>query len=314
MKKMRLILALMFTIGLFAGVAHAQIEATQLNVPGSLLVYPLVDNINGTTYLDIVNRGDVEVWLQGFIIAHNAEDVYHKKDFNLVLTHNQPLFWDTSRALRHEGGFIQSFAGLKGFMVIWAIDNPNDQLEIAYDNLKGDAIVISGGLQGAAFRYNAIPHQSMPTLTGDRQLRLTGDPADPASDYKAASERILVEGVAGGVAGMNGTLVVANLGIDFILSKQPAFDINIGVWNEDENFSSRHVDFDQFEQYTLNDLQLNRWEIDSVKFQFATSAAGNPLWAVFFQAVGNIAFGGQCFMDPAYAAGAVIQLATVTAQ
>jgi hypothetical protein len=305
MKKLKMFLALMFIIGLCAGVANAQVS--QLNVPGSLLVFPLIDNINGVTYVDLVNRAYTDVWLQGFIIAHDAEDVYHKKDFNIKLTHNQPLLWNTAQPLRHEDGFVQAFAGRKGYLVIWAIDGPNSQLEIAHDYLKGDAIFIQGGIGGRAFRYNAIPHQSI-AITGDRVLGLDG------IEYTMVSEKILCEGIAGGVSGIQGTLVVANMSVDFIESEQPEFDINLGVWNEDENFSSRHVDFDQFEQYDLNDLQLNRWEIDSIKFQFATSAAGNPLWAVFFQYTGSIMFGGQCFMDPDGAASAVITLAPVAAQ
>jgi hypothetical protein len=308
MKKLRMFLTLMFIIGLCAGVANAQVS--QLNVPGSLLVFPLIDNINGITYVDLVNRADVDVWLQGFIIAHEGEDdddygAYHKKDFNIKLTHNQPLLWNTAAPLRHEDGFVQGFNNLKGYMVIWAIDGPGTQMEIAHDELKGDAIFVVPGT--SAFRYNAIPHQSI-AITPDRVLNLDG------LEYTQVSEKILCEGIAGGVNNIGGTLVVANMSVDFIESKQPEFDINLGVYNEDENFSSRHVDFEQFEQYDLDDLQLNAWEIDSVKFQFATTAAGNPLWAVFFQYAGNLMFGGQCFMDPAGAASASIVLAPVAAQ
>jgi hypothetical protein len=171
MKKLKMFLALMFIIGLCAGVANAQVS--QLNVPGSLLVFPLIDNINGITYVDLVNRADTDVWLQGFIIAHDEGDVYHKKDFNIKLTHNQPLFWNTAQPLRHEDGFVQAFAGRKGYLVIWAIDDPNSQLEIAHDYLKGDAIFVNNGIGGRAFRYNAIPHQSI-AITGDRVLNLDG--------------------------------------------------------------------------------------------------------------------------------------------
>jgi hypothetical protein len=312
MKKIRILLVLTLILG-GASIANAQSVATALNVPGSLLVFPLIDNLSpGTrTIIDLTNRADIDVWLQGFIVAHDGQDVYHKKDFQFLLTQKQPIHWDTSLAFEPNGGFVQSFDNYKGYIVIWAINNDKDQLEIRHDYMKGEGIVLHAG-QGRAFRYNAIPHQSMATLTQDRELRLTGDPADPAADYLAASETILCEGYTAGTFGLDGILVVANLAIDFPQSIQPEFDINLGVWNADEIYSSRHVHFDQFEQYTLTELQLTLPEVNTDKFQFATSTNGNALWAVFYQYAGPFEFGGQCFMDPAGAVPTVIQLATVT--
>lgn len=309
MKKIKVLLMMMIAIGLCLGVANAQ-TAIQLNVPGSLLVYPLIDNLtDGTrTIVDVVNRAETDVWIKGFIIGHDAGGVFHKKDFVFLLTQKQPIIWQTDRQFRPNGGFVQSYDGIKGFLVLWAIDDDKSQTQIQWDDLKGDAVVIGPGTR--AFRYNAIPHQSLPGFVADDVLALDG-----LTDYAAASQTILCEGFAGGyVQGLDGTLAVANLNINFLTSSQPSFDINIGVWNEDEIYSSRHVDFDQFEQYTLADLQLRKAEIDSDKFQFSTNTNGNALWAVFFQYVGNIAFGGQCFMDPAGVVPTTITLAPVTAQ
>jgi hypothetical protein len=311
----KILLVLMFTFGCL-GVANAQ-TITALNVPGSLLVFPLVDNNTaGTiTILDIVNRGDTDVWLKGFIVGHtgpNDDDPtkFHKKDFVILLTQKQPIIWNTSQALDDGTNFVQSFDGLKGYMVIWAIDNDKDQNEIAWDELKGDGVVVNVQVP-SAFRYNAIPHQAV-AITPDYVLNLDGN------EYTAASERILCEGFTDRFArGMTGTLAVANVGVNFITSDQPEFDINIGVWNVDEQYQSRHVDFDQYEQYTLEELQIQGDEINSPKFQFATSATDSggvtqALWAVFYQTIGGVAFGGQCFMDPAGLAPAVITLSVPT--
>lgn len=297
MKKLSILLALVMTVG-FLGVANAQQQVVQLNVPGSLLVFPLVDNLTGTTrtIINVANRSEDDVWLKGLIVAHDGGYVYHKKDFVIFVTQKQPFIWDTSRSLSLNGGFVQAFDGLKGFIVLWAIDNEKDQQEIAFDFLKGDAVVVGLGDNSRAFRYNAIPHQSVVggVFTADEMLMLDG-----ATEYAAASQTILCEGFAGGYAGLSGTLAVANLGVNLITSEQPEFDINFTVWNENEIPFSRHLHFDQFEQYTLSDLQLQRGEINSNKFQFSTIANGNALWAIFWQYVGSISFGGQCFMDPA---------------
>jgi len=297
MKKLSIILALVMTLGFSLGVANAQ-QVVKLNVPGSLLVFPLVDNLTGTTrtIINVANRSEDDVWLKGLIVAHDAGNVFHKKDFVIEVTQKQPFIWDTSRSLSLNGGFVQAFDGLKGFIVLWAIDNEKDQLEIPFDYLKGDAVVVSlADSQSRAFRYNAIPHQSVEggAFTGDGILMLDG-----ATEYAMASQTILCEGFAGGYASLNGTLAVANLGVDLVTSTQPKFDINFTVWNENEIPFSRHLHFDQYEQYTLSDLQLLRGEINSNKFQFSTIANGNALWAVFWQYVGGISFGGQCFMDP----------------
>jgi hypothetical protein len=304
MKKIKLVLAVMLAVGMFAGAAHAQ---TNLNEPGSALVFPLIDNLNAgaTSYVTIANRGPA-VTVQGLIVAHDANDVFYKYDFNIDLTEDQPLLWCTAKALNHEDGFVQSFDGLKGYMVIWAIDAAQE--EIQHDFLIGSAIQIYGS---AAFEYNAIPHQMPAGPDGTpRVLNFDG------VEYLQASETIICEGVSAGYGGVQGTLVVANLGVDLILSEQPEFNINFGVYNEDEIFSSRHKHFEQFQQYDLGrDLGLKMGQLGgSPVFQFSTSANGNPLWAILFQYVGSLGWGSQCWMDPAGVADASLVLAPVTAQ
>ena len=48
--------------------AHGQ--TCRLNEPGSLLVYPLIDNIGGLTIIKIANLGGSDVWLHGMVITH----------------------------------------------------------------------------------------------------------------------------------------------------------------------------------------------------------------------------------------------------
>jgi hypothetical protein len=305
MKKIKLVFAVMLAVGLFAGATYAQVS--DLNEPGSVLVFPLIDNINGMTWVDIVNRGD-EVVVQGLIIAHNDSDVFYKYDFNITLTENQPLLWDTSKSLSHGGGFVQSFDGLKGYMVIWAIEDDGTQEEKLHNELIGSALQIDVAGK-KTFKYLAIPHQAA-TITRDRVLEFNG------TEYSQASETILCEGISAGYCGIQGKLVVANLNVDLITSSQPEFNINFGVYNDDEIFSSRHKHFEQFEQYCLgNDLGLKIGQLGgSPVFQFSTSADGNPLWAVMFQKVANFAWGSQCYMDPDGAADATLTLAPVTQQ
>jgi hypothetical protein len=307
---MKKILAVLITIGLCVGVANAQVS--DLNVPGSLLVFPIIDNTGGKiTYIDLVNRADIDVTVKGMIIAE-LNGTFHKKDFIIELTKKQPIFWDTAAGFNVGGlasgdygdNFVQGFAGYKGFMFLWAVESDTNQIEIAHNDLKAEAIVANGT---RAFKYNAIPHQAL-AVVGDYVLNLDG------VEYTQASERLICEGLAGNAygTGVTGELCVANLEINMITSEQPAFDINLGVWNTEERFFSRHVDFDQYNCYDLADLQLRRPEINSDKFQFATDTDDNALWAIFYQELGAMAWGGQCFMDPAYGQSVSIVLSDIT--
>jgi hypothetical protein len=319
MKKLVLIAVVCLTMALGGGLALAGPgdpdcgNVNNLNEPGSLLVYPLIDNINGNSIIEITNRSAVGVWLQGYFIGHNGGDPskckFEKKNFYIHLTQKEVWWWDTGKRYNRTDpdGIttqIQSFDYRKGFIFVWAIDSDKTQLEIDHDYLKGDALWYSNG---RAFQYNAIPHQML-SANPDRVLDLDG------LEYTMATSQILVEGFAEDFPrGMLGTLVVCSLDIDFILSKQPAFDINFEVWNQNEVPQSRHLDFCQFQQYDLtNDLQLSIYEIFTPKWQMATSST-DALWAVFFQVFGKMAWGGNVWQHPSYGVPASVILPPVPA-
>jgi hypothetical protein len=301
-----------------------------------LLVYPLVQNTeNYSTIIEITNRSAEGVWLQGYFIGHGTNPVYckfEKKNFFIHLTQKEVWWWDTGKPYNRTDpdGIttqIQSFNNRKGFIFVWAIDSDKTQLEIDHDYLKGDALWYkryvnnnNGNNENGssyAFQYNAVPHQ-MIAANPDRVLDLDGQ------EYTAATSQILVEGFAEGwPRRMRGTLVVCSLNIDFILSKQPAFDINFEVWNQNEVPQSRHLDFCQFQQYDLTeDLQLSIYEIFSPKWQMATSST-HAMYAVFFQYLIDIgpdldgapgfAWGGNVWQHPSYGVPASVILPPVPA-
>lgn len=260
-----------------------------LNEPGSLLVYPLIDNINYSTIVDMCNKANQDVWLHGFMIVHppgNPTD-FEKTDFVIHLTQQEPFWWDTSqpyfRVDAH--GFttaIPGFDNRKGFMFVWAVDSDKTRAEIPWNYLKGDAMVYGGG---RAFQYNAIPHKGK-DVVGDRILNLD------CNEYSMGRTQHVIEGFAeNALPGLEGTWVVCCLEIDFIQSIQPAFDINLSVWNQDEVFQSRHVDFYQFQQYKFgDDLGLYITQVFTPKFQFVTSTT-KPIWSIAYQTLGTQAWG-----------------------
>jgi hypothetical protein len=293
MRKLVVLFALLVAVGTFSAGAQAQVN--NLNEPGSILVYPLIDNINYTTIVDMANRNVTDVWLAGFIILHppGLYDEFEKKDFVIHLTQKEPFWWDTSKPYYREDRdeiitAIPGFDNLKGFMFVWAVDNDKSRLEIDWDYLKGDAIIYGGG---RAFQYNAIPHQGL-AVVGDRVLNLDGN------EYTMATSQVMFEGLAGNfIPGLCGVFVVASLDIDFILSLQPEFDINFNIWNQDEVFQSRHKHFYQFYQYDLVDLQLLISQVFTPKFQAATTST-HALWAIFYQTQGVYAWGTNVFQHP----------------
>jgi hypothetical protein len=301
MKKLTAVLTVLLAVGLFTGFAHAQ--ANNLNEPGSILVFPLLDNINYSTIIEIANTNPTtDVWLAGYIIAHPPGEPanFTKQDFKIFLTAKEVFWWDTGTAIPARG--LPAFNNLKGFMFVWAIDGAGTALEIDFDFLKGDALTFGGN--GHAFMYNAIPHQCLASV-GDRVLNLDG------VEYTMATSQILAEGFSAGFSGIQGTLAVCNLDIDFINSIQPDFDINVSAWNENEQSKSIHLEFFQFQQYdVLNDLQLGINQVFTPKWHLATSST-NPLWAVMFQTTGGLAWGTNVFQNPAFATPTAVVLPPV---
>ena len=174
-------------------------------------------------------------------------------------------------------------------MFVWAIDSNVSQLEIDWDFLKGDCLIYTSP---QAFQYNAIPHQAV-SINPNRELDLDG------VEYCYIPSQIMFEGFAAGFSGIEGTLAVCSLDIDFILSIQPEFNVNFGVWNQDEVNQSRHLHFYQFVQYDVrDDLDFDIGSIFTPKWHAAMTASGNSLWAVFFQGVGNLLWGGNVWQHP----------------
>jgi hypothetical protein len=296
MKKLTVLLAFSLVIGLCAGLVSAQVN--NLNEPGSLLVFPLIDNINFTTVIEIANRAPTDVWLQCYMITHGplSPTDFDKKDFYIHLTQKEPFWWSTNQPYSRTDvhGVItqlQSFANRKGCMFCWAIDNDKSQAEIDWDFLKGDALLYSSA--GRAWQYNAIPHQGL-SVVGDRVLNLDG------VEYTMSTSQIMFEGFAEGFSGIGGTLAVCNLDIDFILSIQPKFDINLECWNQNEVAGTRHLHAIVFNQYDLtDDLQLHYTQVFTPKWQCASTST-HPLWAVFFEWTGSLAWGSNVWQHPAW--------------
>lgn len=310
MKRFVTLFILCFAFGLCAGLAQAQIAVNNMEEPGSILVYPLIDNINYTTIVEITNRAPTDVWLQCYMIT-NEPAPQEKKDFYIHITQKEPFWWSTNTSYSRvdEDGVrtqIQSFAGRKGFLFCWAIDSDKTQLEIEWNHLKGDAMLYSNA-NGRSFQYNAIPHQGL-AVAGDRVLNLDG------VEYTAATSQIMFEGFAEGFSGIGGTLAVANLDIDFILSLQPPFDINLECWNQNEVAGTRHLHFkDSFMQYDLTkDLQLHINQVFTPKWQCATATV-RPIWAVMHEFTGTFAWGSNVFQHPDYGVATRVVLAPVPA-
>jgi hypothetical protein len=307
--------SLTIILGIFFTSSPVKGQGNYLNERGSILVFPLIDNEDRHTIIDIVNMSDSDVWVQAYMIVHPPDRPYdfEKKAFLVHLTHNEPFYWDTSLPYSRvdaDGVLtqVQSFDDRKGFLFLWVIDNDTDRLEIHWNYLKGDAIVldIDPG-QRSSFQYNAIPHQAG-SVVADRVLNLDG------VEYTMATSQVMVEGFAEEfVPGMDGKWVVCSLDIDFINSIQPQFDINLDVWNQNEVYASRHLDFYQFEQYDLmDDLQLHYNEIFTPKWSFA-SVTTSPVWAIFYQTVGSAySWGGNVWQHPATGVPATVVLPPVS--
>jgi hypothetical protein len=261
---------------------------------GSLLVFPLVDNINAQTILEIVNRGPSDVWLEGIMVTHPTGVTptpeaggFVKEDFFIHLTVKEPFTWNTSKpyARRDQDEVVtqlRGYNGMRGFCFVWAVDSKTSQLEIEWNHLIGDAIVYGAG-QG--FSYNAYAHQAI-SVKGDRVLNLDGN------EYCQGPNVLVTQGFAAGLTGgLKGTLAVCAVDMDFIESLQPEFDINFAVYNQDETFHSRHLSCYQFGVFDLaTDLKMSLADIFTPKWQLSATSA-NPLWAVFFQSVGGMSWG-----------------------
>lgn len=282
---MKKVMFAVMAVVLLAGIAQAQRPPALIpDEEGSLLVWPLIDNTGAkSTIIEITNNGEQGVLLQGFMIVKRVGGTdFVKKDFYIYLSPKEPFYWNTSLAYNRTSPDyppvttqIQSFDDYVGFCFVFAINNRFQKMEIDWDFLRGDAIVLNGV---SAVEYNAIPHQAL-AIVPNRVLNLDG------VEYAAACSQIMTEGYAIGIVAKGG-LAICSLNIDFITSIQPRFDINFDVVNQNETPQSRHLDFYQFKVFDAEtDLQLTLDEIFTAKWQLA-AMSDQPMWAVYYQTVG----------------------------
>ena len=92
MKKSVIFCAFCFFLCFCGGTAGAQVN--NLNEPGSLLVFPLIDNIDFSTIVEITNTGEQDVWLQCWMIIKESE--VERKDFYIHLTRHETFWWQTN--------------------------------------------------------------------------------------------------------------------------------------------------------------------------------------------------------------------------
>ncbi len=308
MRKLIFALVLCTMLGLNATPSQAQ---GFMNEPGSLLAYPLIDNINGVTIVNIANVCSVDIVLECYMITHGPDGaIDEKKDFVIEMTGKEKFLWVTNNAYDQRGNQIQGFDNRKGYLFCFQIDDKYSQLEdnVNGDCIKGDATLIEPA-NARGWQYNAIPHQAL-AIVQDRVLNLDG------VEYSEVTSQVMFEGLAEVKGSIYGTLAVASPGdIDFINSVQPEFDINIYCWNEVESKFSRHLHFKDFEQYDLTkDLQLDIHSIFTLGFHCATTAT-EPLWAVFHQNLGTVfGFGGNVWQMPGTDVPATITLPPVPVQ
>jgi hypothetical protein len=293
MKKLSVLFAFLFVVGLCAGVANA--SPTQLNYRGSLLVFPLMDNINAKTIIEVANTSPNPVTIEGFVVAHPPADEHDfvKLNFIIELTGYQKWWWET---YTNTPG-LDNWDNMKGFIVLWAVNNASDKLEIAHDRLMGEAVIYTNPAPPSlALQYNAIPHQAL-SINPDRQLQLDN------SEYTASTDKIFFEGFSGGYWGIEGILAVALLDIDFIWSIQPSDDLTLQCWDEEEDYiGSRHLPIYQFRQWPFSPrvvdggLQLDLVTVTTPKF-WCVLDSELPLWAVVLQYTGEYAWGTNVWHD-----------------
>ena len=319
MRKLAILMALCMVVALFVTTANAQAPLNRMEERGSLLVWPLVDNINYLTVIEVANATSLpslpaavppiqNVTLECHVHTHGPGETgadLVKLDFNIELTPQEVFLWETYLPASAQGKTgLPNLANRKGFLFCFAIDPrftvaPPRQ-EIDHDFLKGDAVLfaLAGARAGQSFLYNAIPSQAL-AIAADRVLNLDG------VEYTAAPTQIFFEGFATAnpaFGPLEGELVVANLGVDFLRSSQPQFDINFLCYNEDEDPASLHVDYDFYEQYDMTtDLFLDFSNVQTRKFQcsaIASDVAGDPpatvyrgMWAITYQYGGTYAIG-----------------------
>ncbi len=294
----RLPIAVVLLLAALFSAAPAQAQSF-MNEPGSILVFPLIDNINGATIVSISNLAGTEVTLECLMVTHGTADTttFSRPGFEIDLTERGAFVWNT--VAPHPQG-IQAFNNRKGFLFCFATNGAG--LEIAYNSLVGDAKVFN--LPAAyAWGYNAIPHQAL-TITQDRVLNLDG------GEYSEATSEIVFQGLAAIPPSLNGVFVAANLDMDLIISAFPALSLSFNCYNESGNLQGLFaVTHETFAQYPLSGpLGITVANIFSLGFHCRVNAGAKPLWAVFGQNLGIFGWGANVLQIPGAGASAQIVL------
>jgi hypothetical protein len=296
MRRLSVPVVLLLVVLFAAPPAQAQ---SSMNEPGSILVFPLIDNINGTTIVSISNLSGTAVTLECLMVTHGTTDTttFSRLGFEINLTERGAFVWNTGAP--HPQG-IQAFNNRKGFLFCFATNGAG--LEIAYNFLVGDAKVFN--LPGAyAWGYNAIPHQAL-AITQDRVLNLDG------GEYSEATSEIVFQGLAAIPPSLNGVFVAANLDMDLIISAFPALSLSFNCYNESGNLQGLFaVTHETFAQYPLSGpLGITAANIFSLGFHCRVNAAAKPLWAVFGQNLSVLGWGTNVLQIPGAGAPAQIVL------
>ena len=306
--KINILIILIFILFSFVTRSHAQLN--KLNDPGSLLVFPLIDNRDHNSIIEITNRSWDKVWLQCYAVIQLQTNptVYVFRSFFIHLTPKETFWWNTSDDYNRTDTYgirtqINGLANEKGFIFCWAVNDNKSQLEIEHNHLIGQALLYSSS-KNHAWQYTAIPHQTVNVLQ-DRMLFLDG------AEYSMATSQIMFEGFAQGFSGADGFLTVASIDINFDVFSASNYYLHFECWNQFEVSGTRNLQFTQFAQFDLGtQLHLALHETFSPKFQCATVSSG-ALWAVFHQSVGNLAWGENVWQHPSTGTSAKIILPPV---
>jgi hypothetical protein len=300
-----LFLTTVFFLSIFVTAASAQMPVNHLNEPGSILVFPYVDNINNfyNTVLTITNTAPYSVYLEGHAITHGPGqdpcfDLLYL-DFRIELSAFETLTWDTGVP---SGGGLPNLANREGYIFLFAIDSPTMALEINHNHLIGSAKI------NQYAEYNAVPFQAL-TITQDRRLDLDG------VEYTAATSTVMSPFAAYPSWGLSPKLALASLDMDFIMSDFPNFDINLGVWNMNQNFQSDHFEHCPYGVYDHNDIgAFNLANLFTPIGYFKTSST-NPMVGVMLHDGGGgppgVCMATNLWQHPDYGVAAIVVLPIV---
>jgi hypothetical protein len=205
-------------------------------------------------------------------------------DNRISLTANQPTYWSAATGLgsnialspwqvldpegpgREFEGVDGTYYAIRGFIVGWAVDADNN--EIQFDHLAGTATLINYN-QGSAWEYNAWSFQGL-SVTGDGEINLDGVEYAPAYalllyNFFADELALEVEASAVEVIDVYSFLTLHAVSADLrqetegpVLTKA-----HMDVWNQNEvKFSGAYRCIECWDQFSISDTgaqHMNRF-------------------------------------------------------